>query len=255
MSQKNLSTRSCFSNSPHLSTKHSSYFDTYDRLLSEYCGKPITFLEIGVLNGGSLFMWREFFGPSARIIGVDLNPAAKKWEEFGFEIYVGSQTSPDFWSKVISEVGEIDVVLDDGGHTYEQQVVTVETLIEHVKDGGKLIVEDTHTSYMKGFGPRRYSFIEYTKNLMDRINHRSSQISLKEPEFRIWSIEVFESIVSFLVKRDASQSESQSVTNERPEVFEVDFRFGEPKSWQRRLNKLKAKLGWKFLFSYTYYFK
>ena len=119
-----------FIDSPEPSFKHTTYFSAYDALLSKYRGKPITFVEIGVLNGGSLFMWREFFGPKARIIGVDLNPAAKKWEQDGFEIHIGDQSDPGFWKAFTAEIGEIDVFLDDGGHTYRQQIVTTECLLE-----------------------------------------------------------------------------------------------------------------------------
>ena len=51
-----------YSNSPYRSIKHSTYFQVYDRIFSKYQGKEITFVEIGILDGGSLFMWREFFG-------------------------------------------------------------------------------------------------------------------------------------------------------------------------------------------------
>ncbi len=50
------------------------YFDAYDRLLSSWRGRDLTFLEIGVQNGGSLMMWRDYLGPRARIIGVDVDP-------------------------------------------------------------------------------------------------------------------------------------------------------------------------------------
>ena len=112
----------------------------------------------------SLFMWREFFGPEARIIGIDLNPNAKKWEKDGFEIFIGNQSDRNFWAEVVKEVGNFDIILDDGGHTYEQQIVSVECLIDFVNDGGMIVVEDTHTSYMNGFGRRKYSFINYVKN-------------------------------------------------------------------------------------------
>ena len=106
-----------FTESPEASFKHTTYFPVYDVLLQRYQNTPITFVEIGVLNGGSLFMWRKFFGDSARIIGIDLNPEAKKWEEHGFEIFIGSQEDPTFWAEFCESVEEIDVVLDDGGHT------------------------------------------------------------------------------------------------------------------------------------------
>ena len=76
----------CWKNSKYYSVKHKNYFPIYEELLSSYVGKKITFVEIGVLSGGSLFMWKNYFGENARIIGVELNPVAKKWEKHGFEI-------------------------------------------------------------------------------------------------------------------------------------------------------------------------
>ena len=137
---KNTLSYQAYVKSPYRSVKHSTYFEIYDDLFKKYRGKNITFVEIGVLGGGSLFMWREFFGPEARIIGVDLNPNAKKWEEEGFEIFIGSQSDETFWKNFRETVGMVDVVLDDGGHTYEQQIVTTEMLLGNIKDCGLLVV-------------------------------------------------------------------------------------------------------------------
>ena len=65
-----------------------------------------------------------FLEKNARIIGIDLNPNAKKWEKEGFEIFIGNQADPDFWKRFKSQVPSIDILLDDGGHTYIQQIVT-----------------------------------------------------------------------------------------------------------------------------------
>ena len=107
---------SAYKKSPYKSIKHSSYFPVYDHLFCPYIGKEITFVEIGILGGGSLFMWREFFGQNARIIGIDLNPEAKKLTEEGFEIFIGDQSSQEFWKGFYNEVGKIDILIDDGGH-------------------------------------------------------------------------------------------------------------------------------------------
>ena len=112
-----LDSYKCFINAKYASIKLDTYFHVYDRLFKEYRGKKITFVEIGVFNGGSLFMWRDYFGPEARIIGVDLNPGARKWEEHGFEIYIGNQADIAFWRNFFQEIGDVDVILDDGGHT------------------------------------------------------------------------------------------------------------------------------------------
>jgi hypothetical protein len=200
--------------SPYRSIKHSTYFEAYDELFTKYRNKNITFVEIGIFGGGSLFMWRDFFGPDARIIGIDLHPGVKKWEGHGFEIFVGSQSDEAFWQYFRDTVGPVDIVLDDGGHTFEQQVVTTENLLTTIKDGGLLVVEDTHTSYMaKGFGPKSHSFIEYVKRYIDRINHRFGELDPAASDKRTWSIQIFESIVAFHVNRPASHLRSQPTEN------------------------------------------
>jgi len=111
-----VSTHDSFLKSPYFSLKHGNYFPIYDELLLKFVGQPITFIEIGVLEGGSLFMWRDFFGKNARVIGIDMNPEAAKWREHGFEIFIGDQSSPKFWKELHEKVGSVNVVLDDGGH-------------------------------------------------------------------------------------------------------------------------------------------
>ena len=231
-----------YKKSPFHSTKHTTYFETYDALLSPYRDKEIVFVEIGILEGGSLFMWRDFFGPKARIIGVDLNPNAKKWEAHGFEIFIGSQSDEAFWEAFVKEVGPVDVVLDDGGHTYEQQIVTTEYLIENIKEGGMLVVEDTHTSYMDGFGPKKYSFMEYTKKLADAINMRFGSFQQSAPDRRIWSIEIFESIVAFKVNRKASNLRSEFTENGGAHDHARDYRYHENAA-VGGFDRAKGKLG------------
>lgn len=224
-----MSSLDSFQNSPYLSVKHSTYFQAYDDLLEEYKGKNITFIEIGVLSGGSLFMWRDYFGAQARIIGVDLNQEAIKWREYGFEIWVGDQSSPQFWETFLSEVGPVDVILDDGGHTYKQQISTVICLLPSIRDRGKLIIEDTHTSYMESFGNRRYNFINWTSSFVREMNMRFSGFSgLREPDRvsgPVWKVSNYESMVAFHVDRSKSQLESKLVKNSGIQDQAVDIRY------------------------------
>ena len=209
--------------SSYLSLKHSAYFQVYEELLSKYRNKKITFVEVGVLNGGSLFMWRDFFGPEARIIGVDFNPLAKRWEEDGFEIFIGSQSSPDFWRDFFSSIGMVDVLLDDGGHTNEQQIVTTHQSIPFIKDGGLLIVEDVHASYFKDFGnPSKYSFINYAKLFIDGINARFPGVEVVKNMFRdaVYSAHFYDSIVAFRV--DRRKCFVSSWTSNEGQTFEAE---------------------------------
>ncbi len=219
-----LTALEAFKISPHPSFKHTTYFDVYDKIFNAYQDREITFVEVGVLHGGSLFMWREFFGPKAKIIGVDLNPRAKKWEVEGFEIRIGDQSDPSFWRELTSEFGSIDVFLDDGGHTYKQQIITAECVLDSICNGGILVVEDTHTSYMEGFGDRNFSFIKYAKLWIDRINSRFSSFDTDQNGHKIWSVEFFDSIVAFKVTKKASGLKSEPIWNIQNAQYDGDFR-------------------------------
>lgn len=216
-----------YSGSPYRSVKHSNYFKIYEDLLSKYRGREIVFVEVGIHNGGSLFMWRKFFGESARIIGIDLNPEAKIFEDHGFEIFIGSQSDSKFWKNFYKEVGKIDILLDDGGHTYDQQIITVNSSVENINNAGMIIIEDTHTSYFKKFGyPTKYSFINWIKKLIDNINSRSNDININNALYSesIFSIEIFDSIVALKIDRVNSIKSFPTSNNSKTLNFK-DFRF------------------------------
>ncbi len=221
------SLRTIFEEVKYSSVKYNTYFPIYEHIFQKYVGKNITFVEVGVLNGGSLFMWREFLGPQARIIGIDLNPAALKWNDDGFEVYIGSQSDPDFWQTFFSKVGPVDVLLDDGGHTNRQQIITTAEAIPHIKDGGVLVVEDVHSSYMPSFGnPSKYSFINFSKKIIDSINSRYYSLEKKMPLYKesVFSVEFFESFVVFNIDRSKCV-ESFMVKNSGESMNATDFRY------------------------------
>ena len=54
--------------------KWQHYLPIYEKFLKKYKNEPIKFLEIGVAEGGSLSLWRKYFGANATIFGVDIDP-------------------------------------------------------------------------------------------------------------------------------------------------------------------------------------
>jgi 23S rRNA U2552 (ribose-2'-O)-methylase RlmE/FtsJ len=160
-------------NDRHLMNKWLHYFDIYHQYLREFRNKEITLLEFGVSHGGSLQMWKDYFGKKARIIGVDVLEECKKLEEKQIEIVIGDQENRTFLRKLVNDVGPIDIVIEDGGHEMKQQIHTFEEVFPHVKTGGIYIAEDLHTSYWQRFGGKYkadHTFIEYSKGLIDDMN-------------------------------------------------------------------------------------
>ncbi|WP_431297608.1 class I SAM-dependent methyltransferase [Tabrizicola sp. BL-A-41-H6] len=153
--------------------KMDHYLDVYDRLLSGWQGRSVSFLEIGVYKGGSLRMWRNFFAPTARLTFVDIDPACKALELPGTEVRIGDQADPAFLAELAAARGPFDMIVDDGGHQMHQQIASFVALWPHLADGGLYIVEDTHTSYWPGFGGGLNtpgSFIAFAKGLIDRMH-------------------------------------------------------------------------------------
>ena len=133
--------------------KWEPYFEAYHRHFSKFRGKPVTFVEVGVQSGGSALMWRWYFGEYFRYIGVDINPNVKKFESDWATIVIGDQSSETFWEEFKTKFPEkVDIFLDDGGHTMEQQIVTISSMYTHVKHGGVYVCEDLATSYEVEFG-------------------------------------------------------------------------------------------------------
>ncbi len=118
----------------------------YDRLFAPMRDDSIRFFEIGILNGVSHLMWREYF-PVAEIFGIDIRDYSEKSKGSGVHTFVADQSSREDLSAFIDTFGgNFDVILDDGGHAMDHQQVSLGYLFQHVKPGGMFIIEDIHTS-------------------------------------------------------------------------------------------------------------
>ena len=149
------------------------YFDIYERHFSRFRGKGPVMIEIGVFGGGSLAMWREFFGKDSKIIGIDINPECKAHESDGVEVFIGSQDDPALIEQIFKKYPWVDIVLDDGSHMMQHMVSSFELMYERIQPNGIYMVEDMHTCYWPEYGGGlnlQNTFMEYTKNKLDALN-------------------------------------------------------------------------------------
>ena len=240
-----------FKKAKRFSVKWESYFNVYEKIFEKYREQNITFVEVGVSAGGSLQMWRDFLGTNARIIGIDLNPEAKTLEKDGFEIFIGNQSDPKFWKDFYSKIGNIDILLDDGGHKNIQQINTVHNSIENINDGGLIVVEDTHASYLKEFkNPSYFSFINFCNKIIENIHRRCAGINKKINLYskKVHSVSFYESIVVFNIDSEKC-FESSMLANKDEWDAKMEQRdseyFGETKKFIQK--KLSFVENFKFL--------
>lgn len=182
--------------------KWAHYFPIYDRHLSWYANKSLTFLEIGVARGGSLQMWQRFFGPLAKIVGIDIQERSKSYESPGTFVRIGDQGDERFLQSIVDEFGIPDVVLDDGSHQMEHISRTFNFLYPKLPKNGVYMVEDLHTAYWDEYGgglTKPDTFINKSKNFIDQLNadHSRGQVT---PDFitrQTFGISFYDSVVVF----------------------------------------------------------
>ena len=148
------------------------YFEIYERYFSSFVGKDCTYLEIGVQKGGSLQIMQEYLGPKARVIGVDIDPECTALRDEGREIHIGDQSDVQFLAQLTRECGPFDIVLDDGGHTADQQIVSFLSLFPALKEGGIYAVEDLQSTFWFGMQDSRYgiNFYDFARGLVEKLS-------------------------------------------------------------------------------------
>jgi hypothetical protein len=169
------------------------YFEIYHRHFSKFIDRPVNLLEIGIYSGGSLDMWRSYFGASCHVFGIDIEDSCKAYESDFTTVFIGDQADRSFWRKFKRETPPMDILIDDGGHTPEQQRVTLEEMLPHLKCGGIYFCEDVTT---KG-----NDFCAYATTLVDELNDFTN--SLNEFQKSIHSIHFYPFCV--VIEKNASR--------------------------------------------------
>ena len=147
--------------------KWDHYFDIYQRHLGKYVGQEISLVEIGIYSGGSLGMWKTYFGQHCKVIGVDIEEVCMAYQRDDVRVFIGDQADRSFWKNFKDQVPPMDIVIDDGGHTPEQQIVTLEETLTHLRPGGTYICEDVHGIH--------HDFAAYVSGLASHFNEMKTK--------------------------------------------------------------------------------
>jgi cephalosporin hydroxylase len=182
--------------------KWSHYFPIYERHFAPWRGRSLTFLEVGVAKGGSLAMWRRYFGPLAEVVGIDIDRKCKAHEAEGLAVRIGDQSDPRFLQSVIDEFGVPDVVLDDGSHQMDHIAATFDYLYPKMGKNAVYAVEDLHCAYWPKFGgglSEPANFFNVAKGLVDKLNadHTEGQVTPDAFTRDTFGIAFYDSMVVF----------------------------------------------------------
>ena len=110
-------------------TKWTHYFPVYEKHFKPLTDRPIKILEIGILNGGSLQMWKEYFGENISIVGLDIGSHCKNYEESQINVEIGSQYDSIVLDDLIYKYKNFDIIIDDGSHISEHIIFSFNHLL------------------------------------------------------------------------------------------------------------------------------
>jgi hypothetical protein len=110
-------------------------------------------MEVGVQSGGKIPLLRDYFGPGFEYVGIDINPSTTMFDNGDWaHIEIGDSEDPTFLKNIQRKYPHVDIFLDDGSHTMQQQRLAMELMLPHVQPEGVYAVEDLATSWNKKWG-------------------------------------------------------------------------------------------------------
>lgn len=209
------------------------YTQHYSKHFRRFKFKRVKLLEIGAggyhypdIGGNSLRMWKRYF-PFGRIYSLDIYDKSF-FEERRIKIFQGSQTDVNILKKIIDQIGESDIIIDDGSHINEHVIKTFEVLYPSLKNGGIYVIEDTETSYWPDYGgdseylDNPSTLMNYFKKLTDCLNHQEFVKTNYKPSYfdkNIYSIQFYHNLI-FIFK--GSNNESSGVDFSDPQSILAD---------------------------------
>jgi SAM-dependent methyltransferase len=160
--------------------KPHDYARRYDDLFKLRRFEPVKLLEIGAAGGEGIRMWLEYFGnPKTEVFGVDIVSNTNPWNTPGrsgrYFFNQGDQSSATFWACWLADHhGDLDIVIDDGGHFNDGIITSFEALWPSVKPGGFYAIEDLGCSYggasifVKPGWPSHMEWLRYHIDVMNK---------------------------------------------------------------------------------------
>lgn len=160
-----------------------NYTEQYEYYFERIRNRPLKFLEIGFCSGGSAYTWEEYF-PNAQLHYIDIADGCYAYARRlsnRSHLYMVDQSNEQALIDFVDRIGgDFDIIIDDGSHFVQHQIISFKTLFPYVKSGGVYIIEDLFSSYWIKYGgggtlenpsASPQSAIRFLQNLLDDVNY------------------------------------------------------------------------------------
>ena len=149
-------------------TDKATYHNFCDFYQKELPKNPKRILEIGVMDGASLKMWKEYY-PKAEVIGIDI----KEPQEINGALWLKVDATD---INALKDLGKFDIIIDDGSHLTKEQQISFNYLFENsLNKGGYYVMEDLHTSFVDSYINSKYTTYEVLQGIKNVKYHQSKE--------------------------------------------------------------------------------
>jgi|UniRef100_A0A6C0DL66 cephalosporin hydroxylase len=129
-----------------------SYLSTYETLFKSKKETATKILEIGIYNGGSIKLWKDYF-INAKIYSLDINNSDEKTKQYLNNSNIILYTPFDAYNTDVfnnlfvnsPDTEKFDIIIDDGPHTIGTMITFIKLYSQLLKDDGILIIEDVQS--------------------------------------------------------------------------------------------------------------
>lgn len=123
--------------------------EVYEKEFIRFQDKDITLVEIGIRGGSSIHLWKKYFKNAKKIYGLDNNetvndhPVHYVNEEWVSGNNVKCIYGDAYTEEISNKIKEkIDIFIDDGPHTIDSHIKSIEFYLPKMNESGLFIIED-----------------------------------------------------------------------------------------------------------------
>jgi len=184
-----------------------NYLSIYEKYFSKYRNSLNTFLEIGLWEGESIRMWREYFN-TGKLVGADILDLSHVVLP-DTTIHICDQSDRQQLGDLVKKTyPEFNIIIDDGGHMMHQQQITLGFMFKYLASGGVFVIEDLHTCGNPNYN--RGTDTETTAILNEWLDHKTISSNCMLPEEIDYLLNNIESVniekgnvsdIAFIIKK------------------------------------------------------
>jgi len=144
-----------------------NYLKYYEQHFASMRYKPVSLLEIGIWEGGSLKMWEEYF-PDGKIFGIDIDEKIQ-YDSTRIKTLVADQGDSNQLRAILGDDTDLDIVIDDGSHEGLHQLISFNTIFPILKPGALYCIEDLLCTYDSRWNDP-INFRDRLKQMIEEVN-------------------------------------------------------------------------------------